>query len=90
MVDLVKRLFSYDSNGGELFYKSIAGTSTETKPTTGLVSGSKFLETDTGETYVLDAESDTPDWNLLLGGGGGSDTPTILPDEYVEALENNA
>ena len=54
-------LFTYDSYGPARFVR-IAGLSTETKPTRGLVSGSEFLEVDTGREFVLDAESDTPAW----------------------------
>lgn len=54
-------LFNYDSAGPVRFVR-IAGLSTETKPTAGLVSGSEFLEVDTGREFVLDAESDTAAW----------------------------
>ena len=35
-------------------YVELAGKSTESKPTTGIVSGSLFLESDTGDVYVFD------------------------------------
>ena len=54
-------LFTYDSAGPVRFVR-IAGLSSETKPTAGLVSGSEFLEVDTGREFVLDAESDTAAW----------------------------
>lgn len=38
-------------------YVEVAGKSTESKPTTGIVSGSLYLETDTGDVYVFE-ESD--------------------------------
>lgn len=38
--------------GQNLHYAEIAGASSETKPTTGIVDGSTFLETDTGDLYV--------------------------------------
>ena len=63
---LKKQLFSYDSNGDPVYSVEIAGLSTETKPTAGLVSGSRFTEVNTGKTYVLDAESDSPDWTELV------------------------
>ena len=36
------------------YYQEMAGKSTENKPTTGIVSGSLFMETDTGDVYVFD------------------------------------
>lgn len=59
MKTLKKQLFGYASDGSALFFARIAGLSSETKPTTDLVSGSEFLEVDTGREFVLDAESDT-------------------------------
>lgn len=40
-------------DGQDLHYAEIAGPSSETKPTTGIVDGSTFLETDTGVLYVF-------------------------------------
>lgn len=40
-------------NGQPMLYVEAAGASTETKPTTGIVDGSTFLETDTGDLYVF-------------------------------------
>lgn len=57
MVNLVYKLHSYDNHGAPLYYAEIAGLSSASKPTTGLVSGSKFTETNTGKVFVLDAES---------------------------------
>ena len=50
MRTLEARLLGYDSDGSPINYKKIAGLSTETKPTTGLCTGSEFLEIDTGKT----------------------------------------
>lgn len=44
------------ANNQSLHYVEIAGASTETKPTTGIVDGSTFLETDTGDLYVYNEE----------------------------------
>lgn len=41
------------AEGRKLHYAEIAGASSETKPTTGIVDGSTFLETDTGDLYVF-------------------------------------
>lgn len=40
------------ANNQGLHYVEIAGASSETKPATGIVDGSTFLETDTGDLYV--------------------------------------
>ena len=63
---LKMRLYEYDADGHPIYYAELAGKSTETKPTTGLVSGSKFIEVDTGKSYVFDGISDTPDWNEMI------------------------
>ena len=44
-------------------YIIAAGLSTDSKPTAGIVTGSKFKEVDTGHEYLF-AEGDTPSWNL--------------------------
>lgn len=62
MIYLEKRLFGYDEDGGSLYYAKIAGLSSDSKPTIGLVSGSLFEEVDTGVTYIFDGISDTPAW----------------------------
>lgn len=59
---LIYALHHYDSDGNPIYFAKIAGTSKESKPTTGLVSGSEFLEVDTGKAYVLDAISTTAAW----------------------------
>ena len=47
---LVERPFARE-NGDMLYYLEIAGASDETKPTSGIVDGSIFVETDTGDVY---------------------------------------
>lgn len=66
MIQLVYRAFGKDASGNDNFYVEIAGTSSESKPTTAIVSGSKFIEVDTGKTYVFDGISDTPAWNEMV------------------------
>lgn len=66
MVTLVFRGYGKDDNGTDMFYVELAGISTESKPTTGIVSGSKFVEVDTGKQYVFDGISDTPAWTELV------------------------
>ena len=79
MISIIKNEFNrMDSNGDPLGYVELACTSTDTKPTTGIVTGSKALEVDTGKTYAFDEESG--DWEEQTsgggGGGGGSDFST--------------
>lgn len=50
-------LFGYDNSGNPLRVVEIAGASGETKPTSGIVDGSSFIETDTGKRYVFDEAS---------------------------------
>lgn len=50
-----------------LNYERIAGLSTESKPTVGLVTGSEFLEVDTGDVYAF-AENHSPAWNKIKAG----------------------
>ncbi len=41
------------------------GTSTDTKPTTGVPIGSTFYETDTARNYIYDGTN----WEIRVGGG---------------------
>lgn len=66
MKELKKQLFGYDSDGAPIYYAEIVGLSTESKPTAGLVSGSRFTEVNTGKSFVLDAESDAAAWHELV------------------------
>lgn len=52
MRKLVERPFTRE-NGDMLNYVEITGASDETKPTTGIVDGSIFVETDTGDVYFF-------------------------------------
>lgn len=58
MRELVKRVFNDENQTN--YYVEIAGDSTETKPTTGIVAGSIFTETDTGAVFFFDEASG--DW----------------------------
>ena len=53
-------------------YVKLAGLSTDTKPTTGIATGSEFLEADTGDVYAF-AEGDSPAWNKIATGASGED-----------------
>lgn len=46
-------------------YMEMAGSSTLTKPTEGIASGSLFMESDTGDVYVFDKPSVT--WTKIGG-----------------------
>ena len=61
--ELVRRMYN-DS----LAYVEYAGVSTDTKPTTGIVTGSIFHEVDTGVDYMLDEETGT--WTAQNTGNG--------------------
>ena len=47
------------------YYKELAGKSTENKPTSDIVSGSLYLETDTGDVYVFEETDAT--WTKIGG-----------------------
>lgn len=49
---LVDRLFA-----GDKHYIEAVGLSTDSKPTTGLITGSTFIEQDTGDVYMFDEAS---------------------------------
>ena len=53
------------SEYGDKHYVEAAGLSTDTKPTLNLVTGSLFLEVDTGKVYVFDEVGGT--WNEIGG-----------------------
>lgn len=50
---------------GDKHYIEAAGLSTDSKPTDGLVTGSLFLEVDTGTVYAFDEVGGT--WNQIGG-----------------------
>lgn len=58
--------FGTDANGGPVYFAKIAGKSTDSKPTAGLVSGSEFIEVNTGKRFVLDAISTPKAWHELV------------------------
>ena len=51
--------------GDDKMYIEAAGLSTDTKPTTGIITGSLFMESDTGDVYVYDEISVT--WTKIGG-----------------------
>lgn len=48
-------------------YIEAAGTSLDSKPTANIVTGSLFLEADTGDAYIFYEDSTTPAWTKIGG-----------------------
>lgn len=61
---LVDNYFSNDA-GTPKHYVEIAGDSNDSKPTTGIIGGSLFMETDTGKVYIFDENTST--WTEFPG-----------------------
>lgn len=59
---LVDRYFDTDKKYVEMF-----GLSTDNKPVTGLVTGSKFTEVNTGDVYLFD-ETGVGTWTKVAAG----------------------
>lgn len=55
---------------GSKEYIEAAGLSTDSKPTLNVVTGSTFLEVDTGDVYAFDETGAEWDKIASLGGGG--------------------
>ena len=51
---------------GSMRYIEAAGLSTDAKPTGGIITGSLFIEADTGEVYVYD-ETGGGTWTTIGG-----------------------
>lgn len=66
MRNIKERIFAEDGKK----YIDAAGLSTETKPTTGIVTGSMFFEVDTGDIYAFDEVNAV--WHKVVESGGGS------------------
>lgn len=56
---------------GNKRYIEAAGLSTDSKPTAGIITGSLFMEVNTGDVYAF-AEGDSPSWGKIAALGGGS------------------
>ena len=57
MRTIVDKAVATDSDRNYRSYQEIMGKSGETKPITGLVTGSSFLEVDTGDLYFFDEDA---------------------------------
>ena len=67
---LVERVLPYNPENTRKKYVEIAGKSTDTKPTSEeWVTGSVFIEVNTGKAYFYEEEADT--WNAAGGGSNG-------------------
>ena len=53
---------------GNLLYCRFVGNSSDSKPTTGIITGSTFLEVDTGKEYLFDESVN--EW-VATGSGNG-------------------
>lgn len=51
-------------------YIEAAGLYTDTKPLTGVVTGSLFLEVDTGDVYAFDEVTNGGEWDKIAALGG--------------------
>lgn len=67
--ELVSRGDKY--NTSEKCYKEYAGLSTDSKPKERVMTGSLFLEVDTGDVYAFD-ETSTGTWGKIAALGGDS------------------
>ena len=50
-----------------------ACVSKDTKPTTGIVTGSKLTEADTGDVYMFYEDETTPAWGKIQAGPSSED-----------------
>ena len=48
-------------------YIEASGLSTDTKPTSGIITGSLFMESDTGDVYIFDETNES--WTQIGGSG---------------------
>ena len=60
---LVERIIS-----GNMKYIEGACVHDDTKPTTGIVTGSRMIEADTGDEYMFYEDASTPAWNKIKAG----------------------
>ena len=63
MVRVLKNEINVNADGAEKSLAQIACLSTDTKPTSGLATGSIALEVDTGDVYAFDEVSG--DWTKI-------------------------
>ena len=71
MITYLKNEIYKTVNGADMHLIQIACKSTDSKPTTGIVTGSLALEVDSGKIYAFDEASSEWDEIGSSGGGGG-------------------
>lgn len=81
---MIRRLIDQAFNSGK-YYISAVGLSTDVKPTEGIITGSKFVEVDTGIGYLFDETSGEWHENTQL-----SEAVAAYLDEHPEALDEAA
>ena len=70
---IVNRAFSHG-----LDYIEAYGLSSDDKPVTGIVTGSRFTEVDTGDVYAFDETGGT--WNRIVAGPAAEPEPETEPE----------
>ena len=58
-IRVVDDVLTQDESGNLLHIQSMFGLSTDSKPTSGLATGSSFVEVDTGDAYLLNESGPT-------------------------------
>ena len=90
MRTIVSRQFTVDKSYVEIF-----GTSSESKPTVGIVTGSRYTEVNTGDVYLFNETAS--EWVKQPAAGGSSGFLTVTSDngtldrtwqEIYDAAEN--
>ena len=66
------RITKAEAATAEKNYVEFAGLSTDSKPTFGIITGSLFLEVNTGDVYAFDEETNSGEWNKIAALGGGA------------------
>lgn len=65
------RILKDEAYQGEKHYIEAAGLSTDTKPADGVITGSLFLEVNTGDMYAFDEVTNDGEWTKIVSLGGG-------------------
>ena len=64
---MMRILYERVFDDGKLYIKG-ACVKSDTKPTTGIVTGSEFIEADTGDRYMFYEDASTPAWAKIAAG----------------------
>lgn len=87
MADFIQEQGSTASFEGNQ-YVELAGTSQEAKPTGDFLSGSVFVEVDTGKVFLYDRGSS--EWNEIAGsGGGGGGGTNVVANPTLAGTEDD-